>query len=68
MRKPEGRKLAEVEYNTQFVTSDANKDKLLNLEEYLDFMEKQDAAKKGRNEPVVQRTKEEHEAMFNAIN
>ena len=50
------------------MAADANKDKLLNFEEYLTFIEKEEASKKVRRDPAVARTREQHEEMFNAIN
>ena len=60
--------IAATQFNAHFVAADANKDKLLNFEEYLVFMEKEKASRKIRREPEIERTKEQLQAMFDALN
>ena len=41
---------------------------MLDLKEYLGFVEKEAAARTIRREPGIERTKEQHEAMFVVLN
>lgn len=60
--------VAYTQFNAHFHGADANKDKLLNFEEYLVFVEKENASKKIRREPIIEKTNEDHQAMFDALN
>ena len=63
-----GKGVAETGEAAAFAQADANKDKLLNLKEYVGYVEKESAAKTVRREPGIERTKEQNEAMYAALN
>jgi len=50
--------IANTQFNAHFMAADANKDKLLNFDEYLVFLEKENANKKIRREPEIEKTNE----------
>ena len=63
-----GRSTVESQFEANFFAADEDKDKLLNFDEYLVFIEKEKEAMKLRKEPEIERTEEQHRAMYNAIN
>ena len=65
---PAGREAAVEEFKKLFAEADADKDARLNLEEWLSFVEKSEAAKATRGEPSTPKTKEYHTATFNVLN
>ena len=52
------RGVLDTQFSAHFTASDANKDKLLDLEEYLVFVEKEKASRAIRREPEIERTRE----------
>ena len=66
--KPGSNAATDAQLAARFGGADANKDKLLDLKEYLAFQEKERAAQLIRREPGIDRTREQHTAMFNVLN
>ena len=59
---------AEEEFAQFFTRCDANKDGLLQLDEYLVYVELYRSTKTERGEPLTPMTEEEHVAVHSAIN
>ena len=67
-RQPSGRKAAGEEFRRLFAEADADKDRRLNLAEWLSFVEKSEAAKGARGEPSGANSQEYATATFNVLN
>ena len=65
---PAGREAAGEEFRKLFTEADTDGDARLNLEEWLSFVEKSEAAKATRGEPSTLKTKEQHTATYNVLN
>ena len=52
------RGVIDTQFSANFAAADQDKDKLLNFNEYLDFIEKEKASRKLRREPEIDRTRE----------
>lgn len=65
---PAGREAASEEFKKLFAEADEDNDELLNLAEYLSFVEKSEAAKAARGEPSVAKTEESNTTFFNILN
>lgn len=53
-----GQGLLDSQFNAHFTAANESKDKLLNFEEYLVFIEKEKSSREIRREPEIQRTRE----------
>ena len=53
-----GKGLLDTQLNEHFTAADENKDRLLDFEEYLVFIEKEKELREIRREPQIERTRE----------